>query len=88
MDRIDKVSVGETSSSSNYNANAVIRHFDDFGIHEWERLLQAPSDEVSLYVHTHYLEKYIARGQRILEIGAGAGRFTQLLARLGARSSC
>ena len=84
MDRIDNASVGETSSSSNYNANAVIRHFDDFGIHEWERLVQAPSDEVSLYVHTHYLEKYIATGQRVLEIGAGAGRFTQLLARLGA----
>jgi len=70
-------------NGSDYSANAVIQHFDDFGVHEWERLVQSPSDEVSLYVHTHYLEKYVARGQRVLEIGAGSGRFTQILARLG-----
>lgn len=85
MDRIDNASAGKTPRSSNYNASAVIRHFDDFGIHEWERLVQAPSDEVGLYIHTHYLEKYIAKGTRVLEIGAGAGRFTQILARLGAQ---
>ena len=84
MDRIDNSSSGETSSSSNYNANAVIQHFDDFGIHEWERLVQTPSDEVNLYIHAHYLEKYITKGTQVLEIGAGAGRFTQILAGLGA----
>jgi SAM-dependent methyltransferase len=77
--------MNELSGSSNYNANAVVEHFDAFGIDEWERLIQTPSDEVSLYIHTHYLEKYITKGQRVLEIGAGAGRFTQILARLGAQ---
>ena len=84
MDRIDNSSSAETSSSSNYSANAVIQHFDDFGIHEWERLVQTPSDEVNLYIHAHYLEKYITKGTQVLEIGAGAGRFTQILAGLGA----
>ena len=83
MSEMDNTSREETSNSSSYNANAVVEHFDDFGIHEWERLIQTPSDEVSLYIHTHYLQKYITKGQRILEIGAGAGRFTQILAGLG-----
>src|SRR5687768_15658333 len=85
MKTLDNSSGLETLGASNYNANALIQHFDDFGIHEWERLVQAPSDEVSLYIHTHYLEKYITKGARLLEIGAGAGRFTQILARLGAQ---
>jgi SAM-dependent methyltransferase len=85
MNTRDNASGEEKSGLSGYNANAVIQHFDDFGIREWERLVQAPSDEVSLYVHAHYLEKYITEGARVLEIGAGAGRFTQILARLGAQ---
>jgi SAM-dependent methyltransferase len=85
MNRIDNVPAGKTPGPSNYSAEAVMQHFDDFGVHEWERLTQSPSDEVSLYVHTHYLEKYIRKGMRVLEIGAGAGRSTQVLARLGAQ---
>lgn len=75
----------ETQSLPQYDPEAITRHFDDFGVQEWERLVRAPSDEVSLYIHTAYLEKYISRGQRVLEIGAGAGRFTQALARLDAQ---
>ena len=75
----------ETQSFSQYDPAAVIQHFDEFGVQEWERLIRAPSDEVSLYIHTYYLEKYISKGKQVLEIGAGAGRFTQVLARLGAQ---
>jgi 2-polyprenyl-3-methyl-5-hydroxy-6-metoxy-1,4-benzoquinol methylase len=71
-------------NSSQYDPESVIQHFDEFGIREWERLIQNPSDEVNLYIHICYLEKHISKGQRVLEIGAGAGRFTQVLARLGA----
>lgn len=76
---------GELLKLSSYNPEAVIQHFDEVGIREWERLIQTPSGEVNLYIHTHYLEKHISRGKRVLEIGAGAGRFTQVLARLGAK---
>lgn len=74
----------ESRNLSTYDPEAVIQHFDDVGIREWERLVQTPSGEVNLYVHTHYLEKHISKGKRVLEIGAGAGRFTQVLAMLGA----
>jgi 2-polyprenyl-3-methyl-5-hydroxy-6-metoxy-1,4-benzoquinol methylase len=70
------------TGSSNYQPEAVVRHFDEYGTREWERLIKTPVDEVSLYIHTHYLKKYISKGKRVLEIGAGAGRFTQILAGL------
>lgn len=75
----------KSQNASQYSPQSVMQHFDEFGMREWERLVQTPSDEVSLHIHTCYLEKYISRDSRVLEIGAGAGRFTQVLARLGAR---
>ena len=73
------------NSSGQYHAEQIVRCFDAYGIREWNRLVQGPVQEVSLYIHTYYLEKYVRPGQRVLEIGAGAGRFTQILARLGTR---
>ena len=70
--------------NSSYQPSAVSEYFDDFGEREWERLTQTPVDEVSLYIHTHYLKKHITSKAKILEIGAGAGRFTQILANLDA----
>lgn len=67
-----------------YQPEAITQYFDEFGVREWERLVRTPADEVSLHVHTHYLQKYIAPQQLVLEIGAGTGRFTQILAGLGA----
>jgi SAM-dependent methyltransferase len=71
--------------TSHYDPHSVIQYFDRFGRQEWDRLVQSPMHEVSLYIHTHYLEKYIAPGNQVLEIGAGPGRFTQVLSRLGAQ---
>lgn len=70
---------------SSYQPETVIHYFDEFGVREWERLIQSPADEVSLFVHTHYLKKHISPNQQVLEIGAGAGRFTQILASLNAQ---
>ena len=69
---------------STYQPEAVIDHFDEFGEQEWERLVQTPVNEVNLYIHTHYLKKHITPKDKVLEIGAGAGRFTQILAELEA----
>ena len=79
------MNTAQPSSSGHYKAEQVARFFDTYGIREWNRLVQDPANEVSLHVHTYYLEKYVQPGQRVLEIGAGAGRFTQVLAQLGAR---
>lgn len=65
---------------SSYQPDSVIEYFDNFGEQEWERLVQNPVNEVSLYIHTHYLKKHITPKGKVLEIGAGAGRFTQILA--------
>ena len=68
--------------TSDYQAEEITKHFDEFGIHEWNRLVDTPVNEVSLYIHTHYLKKYIPTNAYVIEIGAGAGRFTQVLAEL------
>ncbi|MBI1729761.1 class I SAM-dependent methyltransferase [Candidatus Acetothermia bacterium] len=70
---------------SHYSADQVAKYFDEFGIREWDRLVSNPVDEVSLYIHTYYLKQYIPKGAHVLEVGAGPGRFTQILAGLNAR---
>jgi len=79
------MSAAASASRRSYDPKAVAEYFGQFGRREWERLAATPVDEVSLHVHTHYLRHYVPRGARVLEIGAGAGRFTQVLAELGAR---
>ncbi|MFO7679268.1 MAG: class I SAM-dependent methyltransferase [Chloroflexota bacterium] len=74
-----------STNSTAYNPEAIAAYFDEFASKEWDRLTITPVDEVSLYLHSHYLQTYVKSGQRVLEIGAGAGRFTQILARIGAR---
>lgn len=68
-----------------YDPASVSSQFDEIGECEWGRLAASPADEVSLYIHTHYLIRYVTPGARVLEIGAGAGRFTMALAEIGAQ---
>jgi ubiquinone/menaquinone biosynthesis C-methylase UbiE len=68
-----------------YDRTVIEKYFDSYGMSEWERLVETPRDLVSLHIHTHYLQKYIKRGNQVLEIGPGPGRFTIELAKLGAR---
>lgn len=75
----------QSENKSNYDPAQAAQHFDEFGMQEWQRLTATPVAEVSLHIHTHYLQKYVAAGSRVLEIGAGAGRFSQVLADLGAQ---
>lgn len=39
---------------------------------------------MAFHLHRHYLERFVRHGDRVLEIGAGPGRYTIELARLGA----
>jgi SAM-dependent methyltransferase len=77
----------EPVPNSQHRPEEISKHFDEYGIKEWERLISTPVDEISLHIHTHYLQKYVQPGWRVLEIGAGAGRFTQILAAIGAQVS-
>lgn len=59
-------------------------YFDAFAQGEWERLDSSLAGQVSFEVHRRFVARYVSPGMRVLEIGAGPGRFTIELARLGA----
>ncbi len=69
--------------SSEYHATQVAAYFDELAEAEWTRLEKNPEAEVNFAVHAHYLRRYLQPGWRVLEVGAGAGRFTIEIARLG-----
>lgn len=74
----------EENKPFRFDPNHIARYYDEYGEKEWERLVSSPINEVNLHVHTHYLKEYVSAGAKVLEIGAGAGRFTHILAELGA----
>jgi SAM-dependent methyltransferase len=59
--------------------------YDAIGELEWLRLVHDPAARVAFEIHRRFLAKHVKRGQQILEIGAGPGRFTIALAELGCR---
>ena len=59
--------------------------FDAYGEQEWTRFESGRSSPVSLAVHAHHLRRFVRAGDRVLDAGAGPGRFTIELARIGAR---
>jgi 2-polyprenyl-3-methyl-5-hydroxy-6-metoxy-1,4-benzoquinol methylase len=61
------------------------QHFEELGEGEWSRLDDSPRGRVAFAVHRRMLEECIRPGDRVLEVGAGPGRFTIALAELGAR---
>lgn len=60
-------------------------YYDDLGNTERSRLTKDVAGRVSFEVHRRFLSAYVGAGDRVLEIGAGPGRFTDVLADLGAR---
>jgi SAM-dependent methyltransferase len=58
--------------------------YDALGEGEWERLEATPRGRVAFEVHRQFLDQFVNPGDRVLEVGAGPGRFTLELARLGA----
>lgn len=67
-----------------YDRALVAALYDEYGDNEWGRHETSPFGRVSFHIHRHYLTEYIHDGDRVLEVGAGAGRFTVELAQLGA----
>jgi ubiquinone/menaquinone biosynthesis C-methylase UbiE len=71
-------------SEVTYDVSRIARFFDAFGEQEWPRLESDAAQRISFHLHRRMLERYIERGNLVLEVGAGPGRFTLELARLGA----
>ena len=67
-----------------YNAKWVEGYFDQFGTQEWDRLVRTPAREVQLAIHNHAIKSFIKQHDKVLEIGAGTGRFTLTLCEIGA----
>ena len=59
--------------------------YDELGNAEWDRLEKDVAGRVSLEVHRRFLSRYVSQGNRVLEIGAGPGRFTSELIELGSQ---
>jgi ubiquinone/menaquinone biosynthesis C-methylase UbiE len=70
--------------SVRYDPIKIQSFYDDLGENEWERLDADPRARVIFHVHKWYLEKFIKASDHVLEAGAGPGRFTIELAKLGA----
>ena len=70
---------------TSYDPDWVRDHYDRYAEKEWQRWDRSPVERVKLEIHLHYLRRSIRPGDRVLEIGAGAGRFTQELARITPR---
>jgi SAM-dependent methyltransferase len=68
-----------------YDAAAITSYFDRLGRAEWDRFDRSLGDRVSLAMHTEILERFAPGGGRVLDVGAGPGRFTEQLHRLGCR---
>jgi SAM-dependent methyltransferase len=68
-----------------YDAAYVAAFYDALGEREWERHEANWAARFSFALHGHYLRAFVQPGQHVLETGAGPGRFTIELARIGAR---
>jgi SAM-dependent methyltransferase len=65
-----------------YDPGWVKSYYDQYAEKEWQRWDKSPVERVKFQIHLHYLKNTLTADDRILEIGAGAGRFTQELARI------
>jgi ubiquinone/menaquinone biosynthesis C-methylase UbiE len=70
-----------------YDPAHVASFFDDYGEQEWTRFDDGRTPRPSLEVHFEHLRRFVGPGDRVLDIGAGPGRFTIELARIGAEIS-
>lgn len=59
--------------------------FNELGDAEWNRLEKDPRSRVAFEIHRRFLRRHLGTGTEVLEIGAGAGRFTIELAQMACR---
>lgn len=76
---------GQTGQMTDQDRATVRDYYDRLGAQEWQRLAADPAGRVSFEVHRRFLARWLRPGMRILELGAGPGRFTEVLLDVGAR---
>ncbi|NKB68479.1 MAG: methyltransferase domain-containing protein [Candidatus Latescibacteria bacterium] len=70
------------ASTQRYSPEWTSNYYDEFGEKEWDRF-SGLHGRINIAIHSHYLREHVQRGSRVLEIGAGPGRFTAVLSELG-----
>jgi ubiquinone/menaquinone biosynthesis C-methylase UbiE len=68
----------------NYDRERAASFYDEYGDREWTRFEDGRNTRASLEVHLHYLRRFVGPGDLVLDAGAGPGRFTIELCRIGA----
>lgn len=68
-----------------YDPDRTEAFYDEYGDREWTRFEDGRTPAPSLDVHVDHLRRFVRAGDRVLDVGAGPGRFTIELARLGAK---
>jgi ubiquinone/menaquinone biosynthesis C-methylase UbiE len=61
------------------------RFYDAYDEAEWSRLEKTAYGRLQAIIHTDFLKRYIKPGDRVLDAGCGPGRFSIIMARLGAK---
>ena len=69
---------------STWDPSRTAEYFDEYGDREWTRFEDGTTPGPSLTTHVRMLEGYVRPGDRVLDAGAGPGRFTLEMLRLGA----
>ena len=69
---------------STWDPSRTAEYFDEYGDREWKRFEDGTTPGPSLTTHVRMLEGYVRPGDRVLDAGAGPGRFTLEMLRLGA----
>src|SRR5581483_8486998 len=64
--------------------NRIAEFFDAYGEREWTRFEDGRNSRASIETHVRFLGRFVRDGDRVLDAGAGPGRFTRELVRLGA----
>ena len=67
-----------------YEREHTAAFFDEIGEGEWTRFEDGRTPPQSVAVHIRELRRFVKAGDRVLDVGAGPGRFTIELAKLGA----
>lgn len=67
-----------------YDPAQTAAFYDEYGEREWTRFEDGRTPAPSLAIHTDFLHRFVRAGDRVLDVGAGPGRFTIELARIGA----